>query len=107
VVARPRAVFVTEAHVTGWLAIVWASLAVAPLKRFNIEFPFVAEKAIPRREKRVSDIKCRASEISSTAALRAIYAVIARYSWPFPVVLDQWLNNFFRGIRQAPCENTP
>jgi hypothetical protein len=26
---------------------VWASFAVAPLKRFVIEFPFVAEKVIP------------------------------------------------------------
>ncbi|MDM5177083.1 hypothetical protein PO883_07725 [Massilia sp. DJPM01] len=31
----------------GWLAMVWASFAVAPLKRCIIEFPFVAEKAIP------------------------------------------------------------
>jgi hypothetical protein len=51
VVARPRAVFVTEDHVTGWLAIVWARFAVAPLKRCIIEFPFVAVKAVPRRKK--------------------------------------------------------
>ncbi|MGZ8289849.1 MAG: hypothetical protein ACXW2U_10335 [Telluria sp.] len=31
----------------GWLAMVWASFALAPLKRFVIEFPFVAEKVIP------------------------------------------------------------
>jgi hypothetical protein len=65
----PRAVFVTEDHVTGWAAIVWASFAVAPLKRFIIEFPFVAEKAIPRRKKRTLDIECRASEISSIVAV--------------------------------------
>jgi hypothetical protein len=47
VVRRPRAVFVTETHVTGWRAMLWTNFAVAPLKRFIIEFPFVAEKAIP------------------------------------------------------------
>jgi len=47
VVKRPFAVFVTETHVTGWLAMVWASLALAPLKRLFIEFPFVAAKAFP------------------------------------------------------------
>jgi hypothetical protein len=46
VVAKPRAVFATEDHVTGWAAIVRANFA-APLKRFIIEFPFVAAKAIP------------------------------------------------------------
>jgi hypothetical protein len=46
VVAKPRAVFATEDHVTGRAAIVWTNL-VAPLKRFIIEFPFVAAKAIP------------------------------------------------------------
>jgi hypothetical protein len=50
VVATPRAVFVTEVHVTGWLAMVWANFAAAPLKRLIIEFPFVAAKTIPRRE---------------------------------------------------------
>ncbi|MDO8438793.1 MAG: hypothetical protein Q7S67_00940 [Telluria sp.] len=47
VVAKPRAAFVTEVHVTGWLAMFWANLVFAPLKRFIIEFPFVAAKAIP------------------------------------------------------------
>jgi hypothetical protein len=46
VVIRPRPVFATEDHVTGWEAIAWAYLA-APLKRFIIEFPFVATYACP------------------------------------------------------------
>jgi hypothetical protein len=36
-----------EVHVTGWPALVWASFALAPMERFVIEFPFVAEKVIP------------------------------------------------------------
>jgi hypothetical protein len=54
VVARPRAVlltvFVTEDHVTGGRAMDWANFAAAPLKRFIIEFPFVAEKAVPQAQ---------------------------------------------------------
>ncbi|MEO7494594.1 MAG: hypothetical protein ABIT83_24710 [Massilia sp.] len=36
---------------TGWLAMLRASFAVAPLKRSIIEFPFVAAKAVPFRAK--------------------------------------------------------
>jgi hypothetical protein len=74
VVARPRAAVetdahVTEDHVTGGRAIAWANFAVAPLKRFIIEFPFVAEKAVPQALKgALLDGLCRASEISSIAA---------------------------------------
>ncbi|WP_167081270.1 hypothetical protein [Massilia aquatica] len=56
---------------TGWLAMVWASFAVAPLKRCIIEFPFVAEKAVQYRALAQRTDKCRASEISSIAAARA------------------------------------
>jgi hypothetical protein len=38
--------------VTGWLAMVWTSLALVPMKRLNIVFPFVAEKAVPSRRLR-------------------------------------------------------
>jgi hypothetical protein len=69
VVARPRAVFVTEDHVTGWRAIDWANFAAAPLKRFIIEFPFVAEKAVPQALNGALLVgSCRASEISSIVA---------------------------------------
>jgi hypothetical protein len=54
VVRRPRAVLVTEVHVTGWLALVWADTVLAPLKRFIIEFPFVAEKMLPSQRKRAT-----------------------------------------------------
>jgi len=47
----------------------WANFAVAPLKRFIIEFPFVAEKAVPRALlAHLLAGSCRASEISSIVA---------------------------------------
>jgi hypothetical protein len=91
VVRRPRAVFVTETHVTGWLAMVWASFAVAPLKRFVIEFPFVAEKAVPTMRVGATGwlMPCIRNIVSRDASVRASYAVIACWSWSFRVVLNQ------------------
>jgi phosphoribosyl-dephospho-CoA transferase len=43
---------IVEDHVTGWLAMVWTSLALVPMKRLIIVFPFVAEKeSLSRRWK--------------------------------------------------------
>jgi hypothetical protein len=75
------------------MAMVWASFA-APLKRFVIEFPFVAEKVIPSLPSKGNGLtnavhqKYRSS-IRSLVAIRSIYAVIACFSWWFPKVLDQ------------------
>jgi hypothetical protein len=76
----------------------WASFAVAPLKRFIIEFPFVAEKAIPTALKAHigHQMPCIRNIVYRRCCVR-INAVIACLSWPFPEVLGQWLNNCFRG----------
>jgi hypothetical protein len=47
VVKKLRAVLCAEIHAKGWLPTVGTRLAKAPLKRFVIEFPFVAAKAFP------------------------------------------------------------
>jgi hypothetical protein len=86
----------------------WANFAVAPLKRFIIEFPFVAEKAVPWARLALLWLAGAVHQkYRPSSLLRTINAVIARYSWWFPEVLNQWLRNFVRGIGQTPCENTP
>jgi hypothetical protein len=80
--------------VIGWLAMVWASFALAPLKRFIIEFPFVAAKAIPSQPSRaaVGLMPCIRNIVYrrvAVSAIRAMYAVIACFSWCFPLVFDQ------------------
>jgi hypothetical protein len=81
---------VTEVHVTGWLANARASLAGAQLKRFIIEFPFVAAQSYPVAAFSRSGLTlmpCIRNIVYRTWC--AMYAVIACFSWLFPVVLGQ------------------
>jgi hypothetical protein len=52
-----------EDHVTGWLAICWTSLALAPMKRWIIVSPLSRKKLALRGAKALrAGYSCRASE---------------------------------------------
>jgi hypothetical protein len=92
---------ITEDHVTGWLAN-WARLAGAQLKRFIIEFPFVAAKSYPGAAFSRSGLT---NAVHQKYRLSRLVRDVRRHcllQLAFPhVVFGQWQYNFFRGWADA------
>jgi hypothetical protein len=93
----------------------WTSLALVPMKRLIIVFPFVAEKAFPARRFAalrgslmpcIRKIVCRRRAVDQTPSLLC-------FSWRHvrPVLPMQArapvAQQLYRGSRQTPIENTP